>query len=158
MPLDELALLGSFERSAATESIHRIIEQLARARSSKAFIRVYGAVPRNDFPLATLPASHAFRGRPGLVRAKRSAVPSIVCLEREDNSGRALSLLNRFAALAIVQCREQQRARIRSAQQRSLSSHQSRHLRCPLRARDHESDDHAADAGGQRSDYSTQSQ
>ena len=107
MLLDERALIGRFERSAATESIHHVVEELARARGPKAFIRIYSAVPRNDFPLSAIPASHTFCSRAGLVRTESAAVPSVVGLEREDDPCRAASFLDRFAALAVVQGSEQ---------------------------------------------------
>ena len=61
MLLDERALIGGFERGAAAEPIHYIVEQLARTRGAEAFIRIYSAVPRDHFPLSIVPAGHAFR-------------------------------------------------------------------------------------------------
>ena len=107
MLLDERALIGRFERSAAAEPIHYIVEELARSRGPKAFIRIYSAVPRNHFPLPAVAAGHPFRSYSCVVRTERTTVPAIVGLEREDDSRRAASLLDRFAAFAAVQCREQ---------------------------------------------------
>jgi len=91
--LDERALICRLECSAAAESIHHVVEELARARGPKAFIRIYSAVPRDHFPLSIVPAGHAFRSCIRLMRTERAAVSSVVRLEREDDLRGAPSLV-----------------------------------------------------------------
>jgi hypothetical protein len=154
MLLDERALLNSFERSTAAKSIHHIVEQLARSRGSKGFVRIYRAIPRNHFPLCAGPARHTFRCRTRLAGTERSAVPSIVGFESENDLHGAPSFLDRFAAAATVQCRQQHRVRRCAAQRWDWSGRRrdNRSFRSCARSREHEPNRDAADASGQSSD------
>ena len=90
MLLDERAFLGTFQRRAAAEAIHHIVEQLARASCPKAFARICSAVPGNHLPLPAGAAGDSFASSVRIARTER-ALPSRL----RERAQAAVGLLNR---------------------------------------------------------------